>query len=218
MSMGWTATPGGFPAQIPILDLQLFEITFNGSQITRILSQTTSRNLKGATLRHGVGASTMIVLQSVIRRLRMSITKIILGRELPYKACTWHGVGRIGDTVSSDFLFRCTFALTRAAAAPVVYTSYDYSAPLRETRQIQDKLYQTKLIGLFTRVSTDLLKTYMVGNGTGYAVSIAWRKSATATKVFRPRRPESGPGRFGTPTQILDSILYNKPQQALVLQ
>jgi hypothetical protein len=32
-------------------------------------------------------------------------------------------------------------------------------------------LYQTKLIGLFTRVSTDLLKTYMVGNGTGYAVS-----------------------------------------------
>lgn len=61
--------------------------------------------------------------------------------------------------------------LTRVAAAPVVYTSYDYSAPLRETRQIQDKLYQTKLIGLFTRVSTDLLKTYMVGNGTGYAVS-----------------------------------------------
>jgi beta-galactosidase len=61
--------------------------------------------------------------------------------------------------------------LMRVAAAPVVYTSYDYSAPLRETRQIQDKLYQTKLIGLFTRVSTDLLKTYMVGNGTGYAVS-----------------------------------------------
>jgi hypothetical protein len=58
------------------------------------------------------------------------------------------------------------------AAAPVVYTSYDYSAPLRETRQIQDKLYQIKLIGLFTRVSKDLLKTHMVGNGTGYAVSI----------------------------------------------
>ncbi|KAH8815593.1 glycoside hydrolase superfamily [Xylogone sp. PMI_703] len=57
------------------------------------------------------------------------------------------------------------------SAAPVVYTSYDYSAPLRETRQIWDKLYQTKLIGLFTRSSTDLLKTYMVGNGTGYSVS-----------------------------------------------
>jgi hypothetical protein len=58
----------------------------------------------------------------------------------------------------------------RIAAAPVVYTSYDYSAPLRETRQIQDKMYQTKLIALFTRVSTDLLKTYMVGNGSGYSV------------------------------------------------
>lgn len=61
--------------------------------------------------------------------------------------------------------------LKSVAAAPVVYTSYDYSAPLRETRQIQDKFYQTKLISLFTRVSTDLLKTDMIGNGTGYAVS-----------------------------------------------
>ncbi|EAW11155.1 glycoside hydrolase family 35 protein [Aspergillus clavatus NRRL 1] len=54
------------------------------------------------------------------------------------------------------------------SAAPVVYTSYDYSAPLRETREIRDKLKQTKLIGLFTRVSSDLLKTHMEGNGTGY--------------------------------------------------
>ena len=58
------------------------------------------------------------------------------------------------------------------AAAPVVYTSYDYSAPLRETRQIQDKMYQTKLISLFTRVSKALLGTEMIGNGTGYAVCI----------------------------------------------
>ncbi len=57
------------------------------------------------------------------------------------------------------------------AAAPVVYTSYDYSAPLRETRQIQDKFSATKLITLFTRVSSELLKTDMIGNGTGYAVS-----------------------------------------------
>lgn len=56
------------------------------------------------------------------------------------------------------------------AAAPVVYSSYDYSAPLRETRQIQDKMYQTKLIGLFTRVSKNLLRTRMAGNGTGHAV------------------------------------------------
>lgn len=53
-------------------------------------------------------------------------------------------------------------------AAPVVYSSYDYGAPLRETREIRDKLKQTKLLGLFTRVSGDLLKTYMEGNGTGY--------------------------------------------------
>ncbi|OKL62305.1 putative beta-galactosidase C [Talaromyces atroroseus] len=53
-------------------------------------------------------------------------------------------------------------------AAPVVYTSYDYDAPLRETRQIRDKLKQTKLIGLFTRVSSDLLQADMTWNGTGY--------------------------------------------------
>jgi hypothetical protein len=56
------------------------------------------------------------------------------------------------------------------SAAPVVYSSYDYSAPLRETRQLQDKIYQIKLIALFTRVSADLLVTDMIGNGTGYAV------------------------------------------------
>ncbi|OJJ45757.1 hypothetical protein ASPZODRAFT_68401 [Penicilliopsis zonata CBS 506.65] len=55
--------------------------------------------------------------------------------------------------------------------APVVYTSYDYSAPLRETRQIRDKLRQIKLIGLFTRVSADLRKTVMEGNGTTYTNS-----------------------------------------------
>jgi beta-galactosidase len=54
------------------------------------------------------------------------------------------------------------------SATPVVYTSYDYDAPLRETREIRDKLKQTKLLGLFTRVSSDLLETDMVGNGTNY--------------------------------------------------
>lgn len=55
-------------------------------------------------------------------------------------------------------------------AAPVVYTSYDYSAPLRETREVRDKFKQTKLLGLFTRVSKDLLETEMESNGTGNAV------------------------------------------------
>ncbi|KAK5126542.1 hypothetical protein LTR85_009476 [Meristemomyces frigidus] len=56
-------------------------------------------------------------------------------------------------------------------AAPVVYTSYDYSAPLRETREVENKFKQTKLIGLFTRVSEDLLEAQMESNGTGNAVS-----------------------------------------------
>ena len=57
------------------------------------------------------------------------------------------------------------------SAAPVVYTSYDYDAPLRETRELSDKIKQTKLIGLFTRVSKDLLKVDMEGNGTSYTTS-----------------------------------------------
>ncbi|TPX14294.1 uncharacterized protein E0L32_005490 [Thyridium curvatum] len=57
------------------------------------------------------------------------------------------------------------------SAAPVVYTSYDYSAPLRETRQQTTKLLQTKLVNMFSGSSPDLLKTYMVGNGTGFRVS-----------------------------------------------
>ncbi|KAI4731224.1 hypothetical protein E4T49_00989 [Aureobasidium sp. EXF-10728] len=56
-------------------------------------------------------------------------------------------------------------------AAPVVYTSYDYSAPMRETRELQLKMFQTKMIALFTRVSQDLLYTNMESNGTGNAVS-----------------------------------------------
>jgi len=45
------------------------------------------------------------------------------------------------------------------------------SAPLRETRQQWNKLLQTKLINYFSGSSPELLKTYMVGNGTGFRVS-----------------------------------------------
>ncbi|TVY89550.1 putative beta-galactosidase C [Lachnellula willkommii] len=84
------------------------------------------------------------------------------------------------------------------SAAPVVYTSYDYSAPLRETRQIQDKMYQTKLITLFTRVSTDLLKTEMVGNGTGYATT------STDIWTWEIRNPDTNAG-FYTVQQATSS-------------
>ncbi|PIG89599.1 beta-galactosidase B [Aspergillus arachidicola] len=73
------------------------------------------------------------------------------------------------------------------SAAPVVYTSYDYGSPLRETREIRDKLKQTKLLGLFTRVSKDLLKTYMEGNGTSYT-------SDDSIYTWALRNPDSDAG------------------------
>ncbi|KAL6154697.1 hypothetical protein ACJQWK_00661 [Exserohilum turcicum] len=56
-------------------------------------------------------------------------------------------------------------------AAPVVYTSYDYDAPLRETREVRPKFSQYKLLALFTRVSKRLHNTAMEANGTANAVS-----------------------------------------------
>jgi hypothetical protein len=44
------------------------------------------------------------------------------------------------------------------------------SAPIRETRQQWDKLFQTKLVNFFASSSPDLLMTEMLGNGTGFKV------------------------------------------------
>lgn len=52
-----------------------------------------------------------------------------------------------------------------------MYTSYDYDASIRETREVRDKYKQYKLIALFTRVSKGLHNTVMESNGTGNAVS-----------------------------------------------
>lgn len=49
----------------------------------------------------------------------------------------------------------------------VVYTSYDYGAHLSEARIIRDKMRETKLLGLFLRVSEALRTTEMISNGTG---------------------------------------------------
>lgn len=54
-----------------------------------------------------------------------------------------------------------------------VYTSYDYAAPLRETREVRDKLKQFKLLALFTRISEGLFNTVMESNGTKNAVNNA---------------------------------------------
>ncbi|OAA54121.1 beta-galactosidase [Niveomyces insectorum RCEF 264] len=72
------------------------------------------------------------------------------------------------------------------SAAPVVYTSYDYSALLRETRQQTTKLFQTKLVNLFATTSPDLLKTDMLGNGTGF------RTSSRALFSWVLRNPDTG--------------------------
>ena len=49
---------------------------------------------------------------------------------------------------------------------PIVGTSYDYSAPISESRVIGDKYMETKLLGLFFRAAKDLEKIEKVGNGT----------------------------------------------------
>jgi len=54
-----------------------------------------------------------------------------------------------------------------------VYTSYDYAAPLRETREVRNKFKQYKLLALFTRVSKGLHNTLMESNGTANAVDKA---------------------------------------------
>ncbi len=50
-------------------------------------------------------------------------------------------------------------------ACPVVATSYDYSAPIQEDREIAAKFSETKLFGLQLRVSGDLTKTEQLGRG-----------------------------------------------------
>ena len=51
-------------------------------------------------------------------------------------------------------------------AAPVVATSYDYSAPISEDRSLWDKYSETKLLALFTRAATDLTQTDRLRNST----------------------------------------------------
>jgi hypothetical protein len=72
-------------------------------------------------------------------------------------------------------------------AAPVVYTSYDYDAPLRETREVRDKFKQYKLLALFTRVSKGLHNTITESNGTANAVDNA----AIWTWVLKNRESDS---------------------------
>jgi hypothetical protein len=60
-----------------------------------------------------------------------------------------------------------------AIAAPVVATSYDYSSPISENRNIDSKFYETKNLAMFTRVADDLTVTDRIGNNTGYTTNPA---------------------------------------------
>ncbi|KAF4637265.1 hypothetical protein G7Y89_g814 [Cudoniella acicularis] len=52
---------------------------------------------------------------------------------------------------------------------PMIGTSYDYSAPISESRIISDKYHETKLFGQFLRIARDLTKVDRINNNTGYA-------------------------------------------------
>ncbi|KAK3650132.1 hypothetical protein LTR56_006407 [Elasticomyces elasticus] len=49
---------------------------------------------------------------------------------------------------------------------PLVGTSYDYSAPISESRLLTDKYSETKLLSYFVRAAKDLTKVEKAGNGT----------------------------------------------------
>ncbi|KAH8824376.1 glycoside hydrolase superfamily [Flagelloscypha sp. PMI_526] len=72
-------------------------------------------------------------------------------------------------------------------ATNLVGTSYDYSAPIRETRELQDKYSETKLVGLFFRTATDLTKTERK-NLTSSLTSVS---TVGATEL---RNPDTGAG------------------------
>ena len=67
-------------------------------------------------------------------------------------------------------------------AAPVVATSYDYSAPISEDRSIGPKYYETKNLALFTRVAQDLTVTNRIANSTSYSTNAA----ITTTELRNP--------------------------------
>ncbi|XP_014560284.1 glycoside hydrolase family 35 protein [Bipolaris victoriae FI3] len=69
-----------------------------------------------------------------------------------------------------------------ALAAPVTATSYDYSSPISENREIGAKFYETKNLALFTRVADGLTVTDRVGNSTSYSTNSA----VTASELRNP--------------------------------
>lgn len=65
-------------------------------------------------------------------------------------------------------------------AFPTVGTSYDYSAPIAESRLIGDKYSETKLLSYFIRAAKDLTHVERANNGTNLTTN-----SAVFTQVLR---------------------------------
>ncbi|KAJ7134655.1 glycoside hydrolase superfamily [Mycena epipterygia] len=72
-------------------------------------------------------------------------------------------------------------------ATNLVSTSYDYSAPIQESRIIADKFSETKLIGLFFRAAEDLVMT----DRTNFSTAVATNPNVGATVL---RNPETQAG------------------------
>lgn len=70
-----------------------------------------------------------------------------------------------------------------ALAAPVTATSYDYSSPISENREIGAKFYETKNLAMFTRVAHDLTVTNRLGNSTLYTTNSAVEASELRNPV-----------------------------------
>ncbi|CAE7223865.1 unnamed protein product [Rhizoctonia solani] len=56
-------------------------------------------------------------------------------------------------------------------ATNLLGTSYDYSSPISESRQIGQKYYETKLLGMFIRAAKDITKLDRIASSTNYTTN-----------------------------------------------
>ncbi|PMD43524.1 glycoside hydrolase family 35 protein [Hyaloscypha variabilis F] len=113
------------------------------------------------------------------------------------------------------------FGGTRGLPMPTVATSYDYSAPISESRVIGDKYQETKIFAQFLRVARDLIKVDLIGNGTEYtsttAIFTSELRNPNTNAAFYVTIHSSSPSTDLTPFQLYVSTSAGNltiPQQA----
>ncbi|KAG8728399.1 hypothetical protein FRC11_011148, partial [Ceratobasidium sp. 423] len=67
-------------------------------------------------------------------------------------------------------------------ATNLLGTSYDYSSPISESRQIGQKYYETKLLGMFIRAAKDITKLDRISASTNYTTNTL----VSATELRNP--------------------------------